>query len=87
MLCGAIKNQRQEKFKTNYRLALSRLLLNRDKPKAAFELQTCIATRKAQGFHLTREIQQMQQQLQGVTPSTSAEQQTFYRRMMEKYPV
>ncbi len=87
LLCGAIKNQRQEKFKTNYRSALARLLLDRDRPKAAFELQACIATRKAQGFNLTREIQQMQQQLQGVTPSTSAEQQTFYRRMMEKYPV
>ena len=85
LYCRAIQNQRQEKFCTGYRLKLARLLLDRDKGKAAYELQKCIATRKALGFSVTREMQQMLQQLTGVQPATDADQQTFYKKMAEKY--
>ena len=85
LLCSAIKNQRQEQFCSGYRLDLARLLMDRDKPKAAHELQKCIATRQSQGFHPTREMQQMLAQLVGVQPSTDTEQLAFYQRMIEKF--
>ena len=85
LLCSAIKNQRQEQFCSGYRLDLARLLMDRDKPKAAYELQKCIATRQSQGFHPTREMQQMLSQLAGVQPSTDTEQLAFYQRMIEKF--
>lgn len=81
----AIRNQRQEKFRTGYHLELARLLIDCDKPKAAYELQKCIATRKALGFGVTREMQLMLQQLSGVQPVTDAAQQEFYKKMIEKY--
>jgi tetratricopeptide (TPR) repeat protein len=87
LFCQAIQNQRQEKFRTGYRLELARLLLDRDKPKAAYELQKCIATRKVQGFGVTKEMQQMLQLLTGVQPITDVEQQAFYKKMVEKYPI
>lgn len=85
LYCQAIQNQRQEKFRTGYRLALARLLVDRDKPCAAYELQKCIATRKASGYQPTREIQLMLKNLNGVQPATDAAQQEFYRKMVEKY--
>ena len=85
LYCQAILNQRQEKFCTGYRMELARLLIDRDKPKAAYELQKCIAARKVAGFGVTKEMQQMLQQLQGITPTTDARQQEFYKKMIEKY--
>ena len=85
LYCQAIVNQRQEKFRTGYRLALARLLITRDPSRAAYELQKCVATRKASGYHPTREIQQMLAKLDGVQPATDAAQRDFYRRMAEKY--
>ena len=85
LYCQAIQNQRQEKFRTGYRLALARLLMARDKSRAAYELQKCVATRKASGYHPTREIQQMLKKLEGIQPATDAAQRDFYRRMAEKY--
>ena len=85
LYCHAILNQRQEKFCSGYHLELSRLLIDRDRSKAAYELQRCIAIRQACGFGPTREQQQMLCRLQGVIPSTEAEQQVFYRKMIEKY--
>lgn len=85
LYCQAILNQRQEKFRTGYRLALARLLIDRDKSRAAYELQKCVATRKASGYHPTREIQQMLKKLDGVQPATDAAQRDFYCRMEEKY--
>ena len=85
LFCQAIQNQRQEKFRTGYRLALARLLMDRDKSRAAYELQKCVATRKASGYHLTREIQQMLKKLDGVQPATDTAQRDFYRKMAEKY--
>lgn len=87
LFCQAIQNQRQEKFRSGYRLELSRLLIYRDKSRAAYELLKCIASRKTQGFGITKEIQQMIQQLSGVQPVTDADQQEFYKKMVEKYPI
>ena len=87
LYCQAIMNQRQEKFRTGYRLALARLLMDRDKSRAAYELQKFVATRKASGYHPTHEIQQMLRKLDGVQPATDAAQCDFYRRMVEKYKV
>lgn len=86
LYCRAIHNQRQEKFRTGYRFELARLLLNRDNPKAAYELTKCVEARQSLGYHITREMQQMLTRLKEVQPATYAEQQDFYRRMMEKYP-
>lgn len=85
LYCQAIQNQRQEKFRTGYRLELAQLLIERDKPRAAHELQKCVATRKALGYHNTRDIELMLQQVAGIQPTTDAEQQDFYRKMAEKY--
>ena len=87
LLCRAIQNQRQEKFCTAYHLDLARLLLGRDNARAAYELQKCVATRKALGYHITRDINEMLSQLSGVQPSTDTQQRDFYRRMTEKYPI
>lgn len=87
LLCRAIQNQRQEKFCTAYRLDLARLLLGRDNARAAYELNKCVATRKALGYHITRDINQMLTQLEGIQSVTDAQQRDFYRRMMEKYPI
>lgn len=51
----------------------------------ACELQKCITTRKAQGFGVTKEMQEMLQQLAGVQPVTDAEQQAFYSKIVEKF--
>jgi tetratricopeptide (TPR) repeat protein len=85
LYCQAIQHQRQEKFRTGYRLALARLLMDCDKPRAAYELQKCVAIRKASGYHPTREIQQILKKLDGVKPATDAAQRDFYRKMAEKY--
>lgn len=87
LYCRAIQNQRQEKFCSGYRLELARLLVSRDKARAAYELQKCITTRKASGFGVTLEMQQMLGQLEGVVPVSEAEQRLFYQRMAEKYAV
>ena len=87
LLCRAIQNQRQEKFCTAYRLDLARLLLGRDNARAAYELNKCVVTRKALGYHITRDINEMLSQLNGVQPVTDEQQRDFYRRMTEKYPI
>lgn len=87
LYCRAIQNQRQEKFRTGYRLELARLLIDRDKARAAHELQKCVATRKALGYHITHDIKTMLRQVSDVQPTTDAEQQTFYMRMTQKYPL
>ena len=85
LYCQAIMNQRQEKFRTGYRMQLARLLIDRDKSRTAYELQKCVAARKAAGLHPTREQQQMLKKLDGVQPATDATQRDFYRKMAEKY--
>lgn len=85
LLCQAIVNQRQPQFRTGYHLQLARLLADRDPARAAYELQQCVAIRKAQGHPLTREINGLMEKLAGVTPATADAQRDFYRRMAQKY--
>ena len=85
LLCQAIRNQRQEVFNTGYRLGLARLLMDRDKPKAAHELQKYLAVRNAQGQKIPHDVQNMIPQLGNIQPTTDTEQQTFYKKMAEKY--
>lgn len=85
LYCQAIMNQRQEKFRTGYRMQLARLLVDRDKARAAYELQKCLAARKAAGQRPTLEQLQMLKKLDGMQPATDAAQRDFYRKMAEKY--
>ena len=87
LLCRAIQRQRQEKFCTGYRLSLAKLLAGRDDRRAAYELRKCIAVRKREGYHDTREIHELEQQLKNIEPASESEQKEFYRRMAEKYGV
>ena len=43
------------------------------------------AIRPMLGYHNTRDIEQMLQQVADVQPTTDAEQQEFYLKMTEKY--
>lgn len=87
LLCQAILHQRQEKFCTGYHLALARLLVGRDDNRAIYELQRCLAIRKAEGYKPTHDLLRLQQQLINAHPVTDADQRDFYRRMAAKYPV
>lgn len=85
LLCQAITHQRQEKFRSNYHLELAKLLVGRDNARAAYELEQCIRIRQQQGFHNTREIEDMRKTHTGVVAVTAASQQDFYHRMALKY--
>ncbi|MBO4821036.1 MAG: acetyltransferase [Prevotella sp.] len=85
LMCQAITHQRQEQFRSGYHLQLAQLLLGRDNSRAAYELERCIAIRQKQGFHNTREINDLQKALAGVQPVSAVSQQDFYRRMAQKY--
>lgn len=87
LLCQAIQNQRQEQFRTGYRLALARLLIGRDNARAAHELQKVVAARRAQGLATGRELQSLLAQVADTQPTTDTEQQDFYKRMATKYPI
>ena len=85
LMCLAITHQRQEQFRSGYHLQLAQLLLGRDNNRAAYELERCIAIRQKQGFHNTREINDLQRALADAKPVSAANQQDFYRRMAQKY--
>ncbi len=87
LLCQTILHQRQEKFCTGYHLALARLLVGRDDNRATYELQRCLAIRKAEGYKPTHDLLRLQQQLVNAHPVTDADQRDFYHRMAAKYPV
>ena len=87
LYCRAIQNQRQEKFRGPYRLALARLLLGRDNRKAAYEVEKVKVNRIKEGYHPGRTLTELQKQLEGVQPVSDAEQQKFYIKMAEKYPI
>lgn len=87
LYCRAILSQRQEKFRGGYRLALASLLLGRDNSKAAYEVMKCAACREKEGYHAGKTLLDLQKQLAGVEPSSDANQQNFYKRMSEKYPI
>ena len=85
LYCKAIQNQRQEQFRTGYRLSLAKLLVGRDNSRAAYELQKCIAARKAMGLGINRELQTLLSQTADAQTATDASQQDFYQRMAAKY--
>lgn len=87
LLCRAIMSQRQEKFRSGYHLSLAKELLGRDNARAAHELQRCLSIRQSLGFHPTRETDELAKKLEGVKPVTLADEQQFYRRMVEKFKV
>ena len=87
LLCRAIQNQRQARFATAYRFALAQLLAGRDDSRAAYELQQCIATRRALHYAITSEMLQMEARLKGVVPVSKANEEDFYRRMAKKFPL
>ncbi len=87
LYCRAIQHQRQEKFRGSYRIALARLLIGRDNTRAAYEVQKCVVTRTALGFHNTRDINVLLNKLKGITPCSERTQEDFYRKMAEKYPI
>ena len=87
LLCRAIMNQRQEKFRSGYHLSLAKELLGHDDARAAHELQRCLAIRQSLGFHPTRETDELAKKLEGVKPVTLADEQMFYRKMVEKFKV
>ena len=87
LLCRAIMSQRQEKFRAGYHLSLAKLLVGRDDSRAAHELQRCIAIRQSLGHKSTREIDDLSRRLSGVKVATLADEQQFYRKMVEKFKV
>ena len=85
LLIQAITHQRQEKFRSGYHLQLAQLLKGRDNARAAYELERCLSIRQQQGFHNTREIEELRRSLAGVQPANEASQQEFYNKMKQKY--
>lgn len=87
LLCQAIQNQRQEKFRSPYRLALAHLLAGRDDAKAAHEMRIWLEHRQKNHYRIPSEHQALYDNLSQTTPTTEAQQRMFYRKMAEKYPV
>ncbi len=87
LLCRAIQTQRQERFKMGYHLKLAKLLIGRDKARAAYELAKCTATRRSLGYPITNEMQELSSQTASTTIPSDADQQTFYQRMVSKYNI
>ena len=80
LLCRAIATQREQKFTQKMRLELAGLLYATDKPRARYELDRCIAIRKASGFDTTWQMQNLSASLEGVNPVDEKDQKEFYRR-------
>lgn len=80
LLCRAIATQREQKFTQKMRLELAGLLYATDKPRARYELDRCIAIRKASGFDTTWQMQNLSASLEGVSPVDEKDQKEFYRR-------
>ena len=59
--------------------------MGRDNSRAAYELQKCIAARKAMGLGISRELQTLLSQTADAQTATDASQQDFYQRMAAKY--
>jgi len=69
LLCKAISAQR----------ALAGLLFRKDKARARYELDKCIAMRKQLGYSITWEMQNLIASLEEVIPVTDADEKSFYR--------
>ena len=79
LLCRAIATQREQKFTQKMRLELAGLLYATDKPRARYELDRCIAIRKASGFNTTWQMQNLSASLEGIAPVDEKDEKEFYR--------
>ena len=61
------------------RFTLAGLLFGKDKARARYELDKCIATRKQLGYSITWEMQNLIASLEEVIPVTDADEKSFYR--------
>lgn len=80
LLATAILRQRDQKFTQKMRWQLANLLYNRDNPRARYELEQCIAIRKANGYNITYEMLNLRANLEGVQPVSAVDESQFYRR-------
>ena len=85
LICQAIINQRQERFRTKYHLNLAKLLIGRDNNRAHYELNKCIEIRNKLNININSEIKKLLETLSHYTAVSEAEQQSFYKMMTEKY--
>lgn len=83
LLCRAIATQREQKFTQKNRLELADLLFAVDKPRARYELNRCIALRKAAGYNLTWHMQNLNASLAEVQPVSDKDEREFYRQQGE----
>ena len=79
LLCKAIAVQREEKFRQRMRFTLAGLLFRRDKARARYELDKCIAMRKQLGYSITWEMQNLAASLADIAPVSEANEKSFYR--------
>lgn len=80
LLCRAITTQREQKFTQKMRLELADLLYNVDNPRARYELDKCIAIRKAAGYSTTWHMQNLSASLADVKPVDEKDERNFYRQ-------
>ena len=85
LLCQAIMNQRQEKFRTKYRFLLAQLLVGRDDARAAYEIQKCVSVRQVLGYGSSERMKDLYVKLSGVHPVAEEDQLDFYQRMVCKF--
>ena len=80
LLCKAISAQREEKFRQRMRFTLAGLLFRKDKSRARYELDKCIAVRKQLGYSITWEMQNLAASFRGrLIPVSEADEKSFYR--------
>ncbi|EFC74218.1 DUF7017 domain-containing protein [Prevotella melaninogenica] len=79
LLCKAISVQREEKFRQRMRFTLAGLLFRKDKARARYELDKCIAMRKQLGYSITWEMQNLAASLEEINPVSEADEKSFYR--------
>ena len=79
LLCKAISAQREEKFRQRMRFPLAGLLFRKDKARARYELDKCIAMRKQLGYSITWEMQNLAASLEEIKPVSEADEKSFYR--------
>lgn len=84
LLTTAIARQREEKFRQKMKWQLANLLYNNNNPIARHELDQCIAIRKANGFSITYEIQNLMANLESIPPAKVEDVRSFYRQQ-EQY--
>lgn len=80
LLSQAIAKQREQKFTQKMRLELADLLYGIDKSRARYELDRCIAIRKASGYNITWHMQNLDHSLAGITPVSEKDERDFYRQ-------